>query len=124
MIDLNDADILRIERGPLAWMRSRQKSSMSLDDFRRPAEGKFAEIGFRVSVLAYTTTQEGVYAFDIEIQGRNHYAQDFDPDQLAYEVQHNLLELPDKQAGVIKTDKGMVKDLLTGGRPDQVGHHH
>lgn len=124
MIDLNDADILRIEKGPLAWMRSKQQSSMSLEGFRRAAEEQFAMVGFRATVKAYTTTQEGVYAFDVEINGRNSHAPEFDPDQLVHEIQSNLLELPDKQAGVIKTDQGMVKDLLTGGRPDQRGHHH
>jgi hypothetical protein len=123
VIDLNDSDIIAIEKGPVAWMRSRQESSMSLEDFRRTAEGKFAEIGFRVSVLPYTTTQDGVYAFDVEINGRLGGRQ-FDPDQLAYEVRKNILELPDKQAGVIKTDKGLVKALLTGDRPDVAGHHH
>lgn len=124
MIDLNDADILRIEKGPLAWMRSRQKSSMGLEDFRRTAEGKFAEVGFRTTVRAYTTTQEGVYAFDIEINGRTADASAFDPDRLVHEVQHNLLELPDKEAGAIKTDKGAVRALLSGDRPESKGEHH
>lgn len=123
MIDLNDSDILAIEKGPLAWMRAKQRSSMDLEDFRRTAEGKFAEVGFRVNVLPYETTQHGVYAFDFEILGRMAGAKQFDPDQLAWEVQKNLLELPDKQAGVIKTDKGLVKGLLTGDRPD-VPHSH
>lgn len=124
MIDLNDEDILRIERGPFAWMRTKQRSSMSLEGFRRAAIEQFAEVGFRAEVKAWTTTQEGVYAFDVEITGRTDYAKPFDPDQFVHEVQHNLLELPDKEAGVIKTDKGVVRDLLTGGRPDQRGHQH
>jgi hypothetical protein len=124
MIDVNDEEILRIERGPFAWMRAKQATSMSLEDFRRTAENKFADVGFRAKVTAYTTTQEGVYAFDVEIQGRMAGAGQFDPDQLAHEVQHNLLELPGKHEGAIKTDKGAVRALLSGDRPGPGGHHH
>lgn len=124
MIDLNDEDILRIEKGPFAWMRSRQRTSMSLEDFRRTAENKFMDVGFRATVKAYETIQEGVYAFDVEINGRTADAKAFDPDQLAWEVRNNVLELPDKQEGVIKTDQGLVKGLISGDRPDVKPHSH
>lgn len=101
--DLYDSDIIAIEKGPLAWMREKQRSSMDLEDFRRTAIGKFAEIGIKADVLTYDTTEEGVFAFDIEIQGRLDN-RTFDYDRMVHEVTNNILELPDQDGGVIKFD--------------------
>lgn len=124
MIDLNDADILRIEKGPLAYMRAKQGSHMDVEGFRKAVIEQFAMVGFDVVLRVFSTTQEGMYQFEPEIVGRNHYAKAFDPDQMSWEVRNNILELPDKEAGVIKSDPGIMRDLLSGGRPDQNGHKH
>lgn len=124
MIDLNDEDILRIERGPLAYMRAKQGSHMDVEGFRKAVIEQFAMIGFAVVLRVYSTTQNGMYQFEPEIVGRTHYAKEFDPDQMAWEVRNNILELPDKEAGVIKADPGIMRDLLSGGRPDAKPHHH
>jgi hypothetical protein len=38
----------------------------------------------------------------------------FDPDRQVHEVVNNILELPDQDGGVIKTDKRMLDDLAAG----------
>lgn len=123
MIDLNDSEILRIERGPLNYMKSKQGAHVPLESFRKAVIEQFQLIGFEVVVRTFETDQAGMYAFDVEISGRNRDAKPFDPDQMAYEVQKNILELPDNP-GVIKTDKGAVNALLSGDRPDTPPHSH
>lgn len=102
-LDLYDSDILAIEKGPLAWMKAKQASAMPLEEFRRTAIAKFAEIGLDADVLTYTTTERGTFAFDVEIRGRL-AKHEFDYDRQVHEVTHNILELSDQDGGVIKSD--------------------
>lgn len=98
MIELNDADLLRIE-AVVKILNARQGKSLNLDAFAREAEERFADAGFKVTVKTYETTQKGLYAFDIEINDR--LEGQFDPDQMVYEATHDVLELG--TGGVIKS---------------------
>ena len=98
MIELNDSDILRIE-SVVKILNDRQGKVLNLDAFRREAEERFAEAGFKVTVKAYTTNQEGLYAFDIDINDR--LEGEFDPDQMVHEATNDILDLG--TGGVIKS---------------------
>jgi hypothetical protein len=98
MIELNDSDILRIE-SVVKILNDRQGKVLNMDAFRRESEERFADAGFRVTVKCYTTNQEGLYAFDIEINDR--LEGQFDPDQMVHEATNDVLELG--TGGVIKS---------------------
>jgi hypothetical protein len=105
-LDIHDSEIIQIEKGPLAWARTKQFSRMELEDFRRTMVEKFQDIGFGVNVKCYDTDVPDVYAFDIEINRR--LRGNFDPDQQVHEVVNNLAEIPeDEGKGWIKADEGM-----------------
>lgn len=105
-LEIHDSEILAIERGPLAWARSRQQSRMDLEDFRQTMVDKFADVGFGVTVKCYDTDVPEVYAFDVEINRR--LRGNFDPDQQVHEVVNNLAEIPeDEGKGWIKSDEGL-----------------
>jgi hypothetical protein len=105
-IELNDSEILEIERGPWAYMQSRQQTRMNLEDFRRTVVDKFAEIGLKATLNAYTTKVPEVYAFEVVVHDRLG-GKEFDPDRQVHEVVNNLLELPDQDQGWIDTDKSL-----------------
>lgn len=109
-IDLYDSDILAIERGPLAYMKSKQFERMDLEEFRVAAKEKFEQLGFWVNVKCYDTDQSDVYAFDVEIMGKLEN-KPFDYDRMVHEVTRNVLELPDQAGGFIDTDKAMMEML-------------
>lgn len=98
MIELNDSDILKIE-SVVKILNDRQGKVLNLEAFRTEAFERFAEAGYRVTVKAYTTNQEGLYAFDIEINDR--LEGEFDPDQMVYEATNDVLNIGEK--GVIKS---------------------
>lgn len=98
IMDLNDADILKIEQ-VVKILNERQGKVLNLDAFRREAIERFAEAGFKVDVKTYDTNQQGLYAFEIDIQDR--YEGQFDPDQMVHEATNDLLELG--TGGVIKS---------------------
>lgn len=100
LVDLNDADILRLEK-VLRILNARQGTNVNLEHFRKEALERFGEAGFKVDVKTYATGRPGVYAFDIEIVER--LEGQFDPEQMAHEVQTNLLGIG--QEGVIKGSK-------------------
>lgn len=114
MIDLNDSEILLIEKGPLAYIEKHQGTHIDLENFRRAVVDQFGEIGFQANLKAYETNMPECYAFDVEIIGRVPGSRTFDPDRQVHEVVHNILKLPDQQEGFIKTDKRMVEDLASG----------
>lgn len=99
MIELNDSDILKIEKVVNRLNERQWQSGVNLDAFRREAEERFAQAGFKVTVKAYTTNQEGLYAFDIEINDR--LEGEFDPDQMVHEATNDVLDLG--TGGVIKS---------------------
>lgn len=120
MIDLNDSDLLALEKVD-QWARHRQKSRRDIDQFTRDLEEQINNAGFTCNVKVYDTNQEGVYGFELEITGRTG-ASVFDPDKQVWEVTNNILELPGQDKGFIKTD-GAAKALLEGDRPKNKGGH-
>lgn len=109
-VELYDSDLLAIERGPLAYMQSRQFSRMNLEEFRVATKEKFEDIGFRVNVKCYDTDVSDTYAFDVEILEKLE-KRAFDFDRQVHEVTRNILELPDQEGGFIKTDASMMQML-------------
>jgi regulator of RNase E activity RraB len=105
-VEVNDSDILRIEKGPYAWMRDQQFKRMNLEEFRKAVIEKFAEVGFVADVLTYNTDGGAdVFAFDVVVKER--LGGEFDPDRQVHEVVSNILELPDQDKGWIKTDESL-----------------
>lgn len=123
-IELNDSEILAIERGPLAYAQKHQGSHRDLENFRRAIVAQFGEIGFQANVLCYDTDQPGCYAFEFEIFGRVPGSGSFDPDRQVHEVVNNVLSLPDQEAGWIKTDPKMLEDLASGNAKSEGPHKH
>lgn len=103
--DLNDSDVVRIEGVLHLLQKRRERGSLELESFRQEAIDEFADIGFKVNALVYTTDQHGLYAFDFEIVER--IAGEFDPDQMVWEATHDVLDLGTK--GVIKTGKDLFR---------------
>ena len=120
MIELNDADILKIE-SVVKILNDRQGKVLNLDAFRRESEERFAEAGYKVTCKAFTTNQEGLYAFDIEINDR--LEGKFDPDQMVYEATNDVLDLGTggviKSAPIIAQEQKKQSKLWTPG-----GHQH
>lgn len=120
LIDLHDSEILRIER-VVNVLNERRGTSLPLEAFRREIIERFAEqAGLKVNVKVFTTTQEGLYAFTVEIIDR--LGGEFDPDRQVHEVTNDLLELG--EGGVIKTqvtDSGLH---VVGGHAHGGHHHH
>lgn len=108
LVDLYDSDIEAIRVGPLAWMNSKSGTRMNLEEFRKTAVEKFADIGFRTNVKCYDTNEEGTYFFEAEIQERLG-KRVFDYDRQVHEVVNNYLQLPDAETGFINTDKAMME---------------
>jgi regulator of RNase E activity RraB len=101
--DLYDHEIDAMDKGPVKWMQQMQGTRMDLETFRKTAIGKFAEVGFKVDVKAWTTNDEGTVAFDIDIIDRIE-KHEFDFDRQVHEVVNNYLNDPDAETGFIKTD--------------------
>jgi hypothetical protein len=123
-LELNDSEILRLEKGPMAYLQRQQGHHRNLESFRRAAIEAFGEEGFQVDVKCYDTNVEGVYTFDVEITGRVPGAGRFDPDRQVHEVVNNILEIPDQKEGWIKTDDKMFRDLEQGNVGNGQKHRH
>jgi hypothetical protein len=107
-VEIYDHELIAIDKGPVAWMASKQGSRMPLEEFVRTAEGKFTELGFRARVKAFETTEDGTYAFEVEIEGRvEDHAFDFD--RQVHEVTRNILDEPGVERGFINTAKAMAE---------------
>jgi hypothetical protein len=110
-----DSEIIEFEKKVLEPALARQGIATDLDDWRKRIIERSREINFVVDVLVYSTTTDGrtaipgLYAFDIVIKRR---LKEFDPDQQVSEVTKDILGLG--EGGVIKTDKGMMQDLMDG----------
>jgi hypothetical protein len=106
-VELYDSDIAKIAAGPVHYAQQRSGQSLEIDRFVRDLQEQFFECGFGVQVQVWTTEQEGVYAFMVEIQKR--LGPTWDPDQMVHEVTHNLLDLPGEQEGFLDTNEGMAE---------------
>lgn len=105
-VELYDSDLLKMEKGPLRWMQSKQGTAMDLEGFRRAAVEQFAEAGFEVNVKCYDTNQDGMFAFDVDIVRRVEAKFSFDYDKMIHEVTNNILEIPGQEKGFIKAPAG------------------
>lgn len=100
-IELYDHDIFSIEK-VLAQLNKKQHKSVNLEDFRREIIERFEDIGLVVNVKVYTTAEEGVFAFDIDIYDRCE-RKPFDYERQAHEVRNDILEIePEKKGQIIK----------------------
>lgn len=116
-VELYDSDLLKMEKGPLRWMKSKQGSSMDLEAFRRGAEEQFGEVGFEVNVKCYDTNQDGMFAFEVDILRRVNRRFTFDYDQMIHEVTSNILEIPGQEKGFIKAPQGAEARRLAQQKP-------
>jgi hypothetical protein len=115
--ELYDSDVLAME--PVyRWAVEQQGKRLPLEDFRQQLTHKFHDHGFVVNVKAFTTTEEGVYAFDVEVL-RKIEKKEFDYDKQVHQVVSNLLDLPDQAGGWIKADAGMKEAAKKA-----AGHKH
>jgi hypothetical protein len=107
MTEINDSEMLKLEK-VINWAKGQQASRRDIDQFTRDIRERINNVGFEAEVKVYDTEQEGVYAFDIEINGRVGGSV-FDPDRQVHEVTNNLLALPGQETGFIPTKEGLDK---------------
>lgn len=107
LIELYDSEILAAEK-VLERLHEKQRKATNLESFRKEIIERFAEIGLSVDVKVWTTNQEGVFGFDVEIIGRTE-AIKWDPDRMVHEVRTDILDLlPNSEKGQwIKSDAGI-----------------
>jgi hypothetical protein len=87
--NLYDTDILRLEK-VIEQLNRKIGTATNMEGFRQEILDRMARAGFRVDVKVYSTTQDGTYAFDIEIKDRLDSGFTFDYDQQVHEVTHDL----------------------------------
>lgn len=104
-VELYDSDILAIEHGPLRYAQERAGKVLEIDRFTKDLMEQFAEIGLGVEVKVFTTEQEGVWAFEVEIRERLEKVFDFD--RMVHEVTNNILEIPGQEKGFINTSAAL-----------------
>lgn len=126
-----DSEILKMEE-VIRELNALRDQRMNPQDFVDLAKDKFAKIGFDVTVNTFYTgevkgyhplTQEpmveevkGLWSFDIVVNGRTD-AHEFDHEQMAHEVQSNILQLPGAVPGQIKAEKNLdeiVREMTKG----------
>lgn len=91
LIDLYDSDFLKIE-SVVKRLNESVGKPRQMEGFRKEIIERFQEQGFVVGVKCWSTVQEGVYAFDIEITDRcEPLRSGFDHTQQAWEVQNDVL---------------------------------
>lgn len=105
LVEVYDTEILEIEK-VLEALSRKQRTSMSLESFRKEIVERFAEIGFVVYAKVYETNQDGVFAFAPELRGRTEEFT-WDPDRMVHEVVNDVADiLPNSEKGqTIKTSK-------------------
>jgi len=107
LIDLYDSEILAAEK-VLERLHEKQRKSTNLEAFRKEIIERFAEIGLKVDVKVWTTNQDGVFGFEVEITGRTE-AVNWDHDRQVHEVRTDILDLlPESEKGQwIKSKAGI-----------------
>lgn len=119
MIELNDHEILKLEKIS-KWAESQAGSRRDIDQFTKDIRERINHIGLEAEVKVMETDQEGVYAFEVEINGRVGGSV-FDPDRQVHEVTSNLLDLPGQDKGFIKSREYLDKLVQ---RERAKGHKH
>lgn len=97
---LYDTDVLKLEQ-VIEHLNRKQRTATNMEGFRQEILDRFARVGFKVDVKVWSTTEDGTYAFDIDIQDRTDSNFKWDPNQMVHEVTSDILDLGD--SGVIKT---------------------
>lgn len=91
LVDIYDSEIPLIE-GVLAQLNAKVGKPMVVENFRKEAIERFAEIGFKVLFRTFDTTQPGLYTFEVDIVDRMEpEAHGFDHAKQSWEIQHALL---------------------------------
>lgn len=97
--NLLDSEVLKVE-SVLREINQKTGKSVNLEGFRKEIIGRFEDIGLKVQVRAYTSNEDGVYPFDIDIVDHCE-RKAFDYDRQVHEVTTDILDLGTK--GVIKS---------------------
>jgi hypothetical protein len=127
VLDVYDTEVEKIFE-VLTRLQDRAKFRRhNYNDFDREIREAFAEIGFTVAVNWHEfeiagQKQEGAMP-EVTVTGRTDTGFVFDKDRQVHEATHNVLGLPEEDAGVIKTDPETLKRFMDengGGH----GHHH
>jgi hypothetical protein len=130
-VNLYDSEIIKVEE-VLAKLNARREKTarMSYEAFSEEARNRFAEIGLIVSVLWYEAGEEqedgslkkveGVLIPEILIKARtNTNTFQFDHEQMAHEVQSDLLQLG--TGGKLKISASEARDIIAGARSHKHG---
>lgn len=120
-MDINDSELLKLER-VIEWAKGAQQSYRNIDQFTKDVKERINGCGFECTVKVFDTNEDGVFAFEIEIDGR--LGSSFDPDRQVHEVTNNLLELPGQDKGFIDTKGYLDKLAQREFRRKQSGHQH
>lgn len=91
LIDLYDTDFFKIET-VVRKLNDSVGKPRQMEGFRKEIIERFQEQGFVVGVKCWSTQQEGVYAFDVEITDRCEPLRNgFDHERQSWEVQNDVL---------------------------------
>lgn len=120
-IDLYDSELLGCERVIEILNQRQAKGGTNLEAFRQECIERFHDmVNLKVDVKVYTTNEDGLFWFEIDIVDR---LTEFDPDRQVHEVVNDILELG--EGGVIKSPSGLT--VVQGGQGhshSHGGHHH
>lgn len=110
MLDLYDTEVIEIE-GVARYLAGRSHSSTNLEGFRQECVDRFESAGFVVQVNVWemldpSGSGQQVFGYEFEILDRVTQVE-FDPERMAYEVQHNVLGI--EQAGTVGAD-GVIRE--------------
>jgi hypothetical protein len=133
IINLYDTEILAAE-GVLNVLKERaQGKSVDRDALTREIKQRFAEIGLVVGVKWFTggtpgpggrlVEVPGLMLPVIEINARTQKIGEFDHEQLAHEIQSNILELPGQEKGKISMKEGDAMKIMAD-KHSHAGHSH
>jgi hypothetical protein len=125
--DLYDHDVEQILQVQMRLNDRARYRRHNYNDFDREIREAFAEIGFTVEVNWHEfgvdgQKQDGAMP-EVTVTGRTEQHV-FDKDRQVHEVTHNVLDLPEEDAGVIKTDHETVKNFMEGNGGHDHGHGH
>lgn len=110
-VDVLDSEVLEMER-VIEILKDRAENwpgGVDRGHFDNEIATRFAEIGFAVNILWYDTDHLGVIMPEITVVGRTRRVGEFDHDQMAHEVQSDILGLG--QGGKIKLTAEDVRKM-------------
>ncbi len=110
-VDVLDSEVLEMER-ILETLRDRASNwpgGVDRGHLDNEIATRFAEIGFAVNILWYDTDHVGVIMPEVTVVGRTRRTGEFDHDQMAHEVQSDILGLG--QGGTIKMTPDDIRKM-------------